>query len=164
MVYFSYQEHITNNKHYRAKKMTYNIKTQQLGATVNRLALGGLLVSHGIMKLKVFTIAGTVGYFASLGLPAEAAYLTIFGEVVGGTAILLGLLPRLAAALSVPLLLGAVWAHSGNGWVFSNAGGGWEFPAYLAVSALAVALQGGGRFALGNLPIVQKLLPKFLRK
>jgi putative oxidoreductase len=141
-----------------------NSTTQQLGATVSRVALGGLLVSHGVLKLQVFTVAGTVGYFANLGLPAEAAYLTIFGEVVGGAAILLGVLPRLAAALSLPILLGAVWAHSGNGWVFSNANGGWEFPAFLAAIAASVALQGGGRFALGNLPIVQKLLPKFLRK
>ena len=144
--------------------MTNLTSTQQLGATVSRVALGGVLLSHGVLKLQVFTIAGTVGYFGSIGLPAEAAYLTIFGEVVGGAAILLGVLPRLATALSLPILLGAVWAHSGNGWVFSNPNGGWEFPAFLAATALAVALQGGGRFALGNLPIVQKLLPKFLRK
>ena len=103
-----------------------------------------------MLKLTVFTVDGTVGYFASLGLPAVAAYLTIFGEVVGGAAILLGVFTRLAAALTIPLLLGATWAHIGNGWVFSNTGGGWEFPALLVALAVIVAVQGGGAYALGR--------------
>ena len=121
--------------------------TQNYGALVTRLSLGGILLSHGLLKVLVFTIPGTVGYFASLGLPAAAAYLTIIAEIAGGTALLLGLYSRLAALLSIPLLLGAVWAHAGNGWVFSAEGGGWEFPLLLVVLAGAVALQGNGAFA-----------------
>ena len=120
------------------------------GATLTRIAFGGILLAHGMLKLTVFTVDGTVGYFASLGLPAVAAYLTIFGEVVGGAAILLGVFTRLAAALTIPLLLGATWAHIGNGWVFSNTGGGWEFPALLVALAVIVAVQGGGAYALGR--------------
>jgi putative oxidoreductase len=48
----------------------------------------------------------------------------------------------------VPILLGAMWAHLGNGWVFSNANGGWEYPLYLAVLAAAQSLLGDGAFAL----------------
>ena len=81
-----------------------------IGATLTRLSLGTVLLSHGILKIAVFTIPGTVAYFASLGLPPIAAYLTIFAEIAGGSAILLGLYTRLAALLSIPLLLGAVWA------------------------------------------------------
>jgi putative oxidoreductase len=40
----------------------------------------------------------------------------------------------------VPVLLGATWAHAGNGWVFSNAGGGFEYPLFLVVISIAVAL------------------------
>jgi putative oxidoreductase len=122
----------------------------QLGATLARLTLGSLLLSHGLLKVNVFTVAGTVAYFESLGLPPIAAYLIIFGEIAGGIGLILGVFARLAAVLSLPILLGALWAHSGNGWVFSNAGGGWEFPAFLAATAVVVALQGGGAFALGN--------------
>lgn len=132
---------------------TTQTTSAEIGATVIRLTLGSLLLSHGLLKLFVFTVPGTVGYFASLGLPPLAAYLTIFGELAGGTAILLGLFTRLAASLSIPLLLGALWAHSGNGWVFSSTGGGWEFPAFLAATAAAVALLGSGRFALSRLKV-----------
>jgi putative oxidoreductase len=39
------------------------------------------------------------------------------------------------------VLFGALWVHSGNGWVFSAAGGGWEYPLFLIVVSVAVALQ-----------------------
>lgn len=136
---------------------------QELGALALRLALGSILLAHGIMKLTVFGIDGTIGYFASLGLPAIAAQLTIFGEVAGGLALIVGMFTRLAALLSLPILLGAVWAHAGFGWVFSNAGGGWEFPLLLAVLAGIVATQGAGALALERLRPVQQLLPAPLR-
>ena len=133
------------------------------GAMITRLSLGGVLLSHGLLKVIVFTVPGTVAYFESLGLPATAAYLTIFAEVVGGAAILLGLYTRLASLLSIPLLLGALWAHSGNGWVFSAEGGGWEFPLLLVVLAAAVAIQGGGPFALRKLPVIDGFVPQALK-
>jgi putative oxidoreductase len=135
----------------------------QYGALTARLALGTILLSHGLMKIFVFTVAGTVGFFESMGLPAIAAYLTIFGEVVGGAAILVGLYTRLASLLSLPILLGALWAHAGNGWVFSNQGGGWEFPALLVVLAVIVALLGSGKYALNKLPIIDDFIPAFFK-
>ncbi len=137
--------------------------SQNYGALITRVSLGSILLSHGLLKVFVFTIPGTVGFFASLGLPAIAAYLTIFAEVVGGTAIIVGLYTRLAALLSIPLLLGALWAHAGYGWVFSSEGGGWEFPLLLVVLASAVALQGNGPFALRKLPVVDRFIPQSLR-
>jgi putative oxidoreductase len=133
------------------------------GALATRLSLGSVLLAHGLLKVLVFTIPGTVGYFESLGLPAAAAYLTIFGEIAGGTAILFGLYSRLAALLSIPILLGAVWAHAGNGWVFSSTGGGWEFPLLLVVLAIAVTLLGNGPFAMRKLPGIDNLIPQMLK-
>lgn len=133
------------------------------GALTTRLALGSILLSHGLLKVLVFTLPGTVGYFESLGLPPIAAYLTIFGELAGGTAILLGLYSRLAAILSIPILAGAAFVHLANGWVFSNQGGGWEFPVLLVVLAIAVALQGNGSYALRRLPLVDAFIPTFLK-
>ncbi|HEY9038996.1 MAG TPA: DoxX family protein [Roseovarius sp.] len=133
------------------------------GATITRIALGGILLAHGLLKLLVFTIPGTVAYFDSLGLPAIAAYLTIFAEIVGGTAIIFGLYTRLAALLSIPLLLGAVWAHAGNGWVFNAEGGGWEFPLLLLLLAVVVALQGSGPFAVRKLPVIDEFIPQALK-
>lgn len=133
------------------------------GAFIARAGFGGVLLSHGLLKALVFTIPGTVGYFESQGLPGFLAYLVIFGEITGGIAILLGIYTRLAALLSIPILLGATMIHAGNGWVFSNAGGGWEFPAFLSLIAVSVALQGSGSFAIRKLPFIDAFIPNILK-
>lgn len=133
------------------------------GAFITRVSLGVVLLAHGLLKVLVFTIPGTVGYFESLGLPAIAAYLTIFAELFGGIALILGLYSRLVALLSLPLLMGSVWAHAGNGWLFSAPNGGWEFPLLLVALAVAVAAQGGGKYALRKLPVIDGFIPQTLK-
>ena len=142
--------------------MTYETNTD-VGATLARLSLGTILLAHGLLKLFVFTLPGTVAIFGSLGLPAIVANLTVFAEVVGGVAIIAGLYTRLAAILSLPVLIGSFWAHSGNGWLFSAEGGGWEFPALLVALAVVVAIQGGGAFALRKLPVIDDFVPQALK-
>lgn len=143
--------------------MTHTTEHLNHGAALTRASLGTILLAHGLLKVFVFTIPGTISFFESLGLPAIVAYLTIFGEIVGGTALIAGIYTRLAALLSMPILAGATWAHIGNGWVFSNEGGGWEFPALLVVLAVTVAIQGGGAFALKKLPVIDGLIPDKLK-
>lgn len=122
--------------------------TQDHASLLLRLVLGGVLLSHGLIKVFVFTIPGTVGFFDSLGFPAILAYLTIFGEVAGGAAIIAGVLTRLAALLSLPILLGATYVHAGNGFLFSNTYGGWEYPLVLVLLAIIVAIQCPGKYVL----------------
>ena len=55
---------------------------------------------------------------------------------------------RWVALALVPILLGATWVHSGNGWLFSAEGGGWEYPFFLALAAVVQALLGDGAHAL----------------
>ena len=140
-----------------------NTSSLNHGAFLTRVSLGSILLAHGALKLFVFTIPGTVAFFGGLGLPAIVAYLTIFGEVAGGIALILGVYPRLVALLSLPILAGAAWAHLGNGWLFSNEGGGWEFPVLLVILAVVVAIQGAGSFAIKRLPVIDKLIPEFLK-
>lgn len=140
-----------------------NSETQNYGAFLLRVSLGVILLAHGLLKVFVFTLPGTVGFFAGLGLPPIAAYLTVFGEVAGGAALIPGIYPRLAALLSVPILLGASVAHLSNGWLFSNQGGGWEFPVLLVVLAVAVFLQGAGKFAIKGLPVINQFIPESLK-
>jgi len=120
--------------------------------TITRIALGIILFAQGyILKVETFTTGGTVGFFESIGLPAIAAYLVIAGEILGGITLILGAFTRLAAWLSLPILLGATWMHLGNNWVFSAEGGGWEFPILLVAFAVAVGLEGAGKYAIDNL-------------
>lgn len=119
------------------------------GALVLRLAMGGLFIAHGAIKLFVFTPAGTVQYFESLGLPAVLAHLTIWGEILGGAALVLGVYSRAVAVALVPVMLGALFlAHGDKGFLFSAPGGGWEFPAFWTAALVAQALIGDGAHAL----------------
>ena len=129
-------------------------------ALVLRLSSGVLFLAHGLLKVNVFTIAGTVAFFESLGLPALLAYLTIIAEIGGGIALILGVATRLVSAALIPVLLGATWVHMGNGWVFSSEGGGWEFPLFWAVVQGAIFLLGSGAYAL-RIPVVNKALGQF---
>ena len=117
-------------------------------ATLLRVSLGSLALAHGLLKILVFTPAGTVGFFASLGLPAFLAYATIGVEVIGGIALIAGVFTRYVSLAMVPVLLGATFVHSGAGWLFSNEGGGWEFPAFWTVALIVQALLGDGAYAL----------------
>ncbi|GEK73411.1 MULTISPECIES: DoxX family protein [Halomonas] len=125
-------------------------RLQPAAITLLRLSLGVMALAHGLLKVLVFTVPGTVGYFESLGLPGEFAYLTILAEIGGGAALLLGVYTRWVALAMIPTLLGATWVHSGNGWMFSNEGGGWEFPLFWAIALLAQAGLGGGRLVLSR--------------
>lgn len=125
-----------------------------------RVTSGALFIAHGFLKVNVFTVAGTVGFFESLGIPGIFAYLTILAELVGGAALVLGVGTRIVSLALVPVLLGATWVHAGNGWLFSAEGGGWEFPLFWSVVQVAIALLGRGAFAL-KLPIVEKSLGQF---
>ena len=125
------------------------ISNADLAATVLRVSMGGLFLAHAWLKLFVFTPAGTVGYFESLGFPGFLAYLVIAAEVAGGLALIAGLRTRWVALALVPVLLGSIYApHGAAGFFFSNEGGGWEFPAFWAIALVVQSLLGDGAFAV----------------
>lgn len=121
----------------------------EYGIALLRVSLGVMFLAHSVLlKYFVFTLPGTAQFFQSIGLPGPLAYVVFWMEAVGGALLVLGVGTRWVSLALVPILLGAMWAHIGNGWVFSGTNGGWEYPLYLAVLALAQALLGSGAFAL----------------
>lgn len=119
-------------------------------ALLLRVALALMFFAHAWLKIKVFTPAGSVKYFESLGVPGFFAYLTMAAEIAGGTLLLLGIETRWVALLLVPLIAGTiVLVHGKNGWLFSNKDGGWEYPAFWIVGLLVLAALGDGAVALG---------------
>jgi putative oxidoreductase len=113
-----------------------------------RIGLGVMYLTHSvILKVTTYGIDGTAQYFESIGLPSALAYATIVAEAVGGLLLIAGYKARETALALTPILVGALWAHSGNGWVFSNQGGGWEYPLFLIVVSVAVALNPGRALA-----------------
>ena len=124
------------------------IDTAPYAALLLRVATGVLFLAHVALKIFVFTPAGFVGYFASLGLPEPLAYAVMALELVGGLALVLGVYATwFALPLAAELVGTIVLVHGKNGWMFQNKGGGWEFPALWAVALVVVFLLGDGAFA-----------------
>lgn len=120
-------------------------------ALLLRLALGAMFIAHALLKVLVFTPAGAVGFFASLGVPGWFAYLAMGAELIGGTLLVLGVQTRVVSLALLPVLIGSiVLVHGGNGWLFSNEHGGWEYPAFLVVASMVQALLGDGALSLGS--------------
>ena len=120
-------------------------------ALILRVALGIMFIAHASLKYFVFTMAGASGFFESIGLPGFMAYVIAIIEVVGGIALILGWFVRpVALALSLVLVGTIIFVHGSKGWLFANEGGGWEYPLFLIVSSVALALLGNGAHALKN--------------
>jgi putative oxidoreductase len=118
-----------------------------VAALVLRVSLGAMFVAHALLKYFVFTLPGTAQFFASLGLPGFLGYVTFGAELFGGVLLILGVQVRVVALALVPIMLGATWAHFGNGWLFSAKGGGWEYPAFWTAALIVQALLGEGAYA-----------------
>ena len=125
-----------------------NINQLDAAKLVLRLGLGIMFIAHGLLKVLVFTLPGTVGFFESVGFPGWMAYLVTAAEIGGGTLLILGFETRKVAIALIPVLLGATYVHLGNGWVFSNENGGWEYPLFLTLVTVVQALLGSGQYAL----------------
>ncbi len=131
--------------------MIDNKQTAPYAATVLRVSLGAMYISHSlILKHFTYSLPGTAQFFQSLGLPAALAYATFWAELIGGVLLVAGVGSRWVALGLIPILAGAVWAHAGNGWVFSAPNGGWEYPIFLIAVSVVQALLGDGRYALAN--------------
>jgi putative oxidoreductase len=127
-----------------------------LAALILRLGLGIMFIAHGVLKVLVFTMPGTVAFFESQGFPGFSAYLVTGAEIGGGVLLLAGVATRAVSLALLPVLLGALYVHFGAGWLFTNANGGWEYPAFLVLATIVQALLGPGRFRL-TLPTPQWL-------
>lgn len=126
--------------------------TPPYAALVLRLGLGSLFIAHALLKILVFTPAGTAGFFASLGIPGWLAYPTIVIELIGGIMLISGIKTRLVSFALIPVIIGTiVLVHGTKGWLFSNEGGGWEFPLFLIVALVVQALLGNGAFSLKSI-------------
>src|SRR4051794_41761733 len=92
-----------------------NPELVDVAALLLRLALAAMFFAHAWLKIRVFTIPGTVKYFASLGVPGVLAYFTIAAEIGGGLLLLFGIGTRWGGRAFVPLILGPVVLGFGRG-------------------------------------------------
>ncbi|MET4136362.1 putative oxidoreductase [Pseudarthrobacter sp. PvP090] len=117
--------------------------------TILRIVTGFLFAAHGWQKFNEFTIAGTQAAFAQMGVPAANLVAPVVAtlELVGGIALILGVLTRVFATLLAVDMLGALFLVHAPAGIFA-ATGGYELVLILAAAALAVALVGGGKVSV----------------
>lgn len=127
-----------------------NGKTEDLGKLLLRLAVGGLMLFHGIAKLQ-HGIHGIEQRVIGAGLPTIVAYGVYLGEIVAPVFMILGVWTRLAGLVVVVNMVVAIaLAHSHDVFKLSEKGGAWaiELPMFYLVGGLAVACLGAGRFSV----------------
>lgn len=123
--------------------------TEDTGKLVMRLALGVLILFHGIAKL-TGGISSIEGMITSAGLPAALAYGVYLGEVVGPILLIFGFYARVGALLiAVNMLFAVGLAHLGQLGQFTDTGG-WqlELQGMFLFTAIALFLIGPGRFSV----------------
>ncbi len=119
-----------------------------VGKLVLRIALGLLVLLHGIAKLRggVGPIEGMV---TAHGWPSYIAYGALVGEVLGPLMLLAGFYARIGALLvAINMLFAFALAHMGQLGQL-NAQGGWalELQGMYLATAVALALLGPGRYS-----------------
>ncbi|HEX4501212.1 MAG TPA: DoxX family protein [Scandinavium sp.] len=122
-----------------------------LGRLLLRLAVGGLMLFHGLHKL-FHGVDGISAMLVAKGLPGFIAYGVLVGEVVAPCLIILGIFTR-PSALVLAFTMVVAWLMVGTGKTFAlDAVGAWaiESLVYYFVAALAIVCLGAGRYAFGS--------------
>jgi putative oxidoreductase len=136
------------------KKMVYE-KLAQYGPLPIRILAGIAFIIHGLPKLS--DIAGTEDFFANMvGLPAAMALPIGLLEVIGGIALLVGALTRIASILFIIEMIGStIVAKLSRGFV-----GGYELDLLLMAMSISLLLTGPGRISVEWNVLKRELFPK----
>jgi len=125
--------------------------TDDLGKLVLRLALGILILLHGLGKLDG-GVGWLVGMLQSRGLPGFLAYCVYIGEVLAPILLILGLWTRVGGLLVVINMLFAFGlVHMADLFVIGKSGG-WalELQGMYLFGGIAIMLLGAGAYSLGG--------------
>lgn len=119
-----------------------------------RIMVGIVFIAHGIPKF--YDTSGGYGFFQSINLPPELFIPIALLEVIGGLAILFGILTRISSALFIIEMIGAiVTAKLSKGFV-----GGYEFELLLISICLTLLILGPGKISIENYLLKREIFPK----
>jgi putative oxidoreductase len=120
--------------------MPFQEKLMKYGPVPIRVLAGIIFIVHGIPKL--VNIPGTQHFFLhAMGFPPEMAVLIALLEVIGGFALLFGILTRVSAILFIIEMIGAtLTAKLQKGFV-----SGYEFDLLLVAVSISLLLTGPGQ-------------------
>ena len=131
--------------------MTARAGWDDWGRLLLRLAVGGLLIFHGIAKLKN-GIGWMAGPLSELGLPAFVGYGVYVGEVIAPIFILLGKWARIAGLVVAFNMLAAIMIALRDKMFTLNMGGGWaiELELMFLLGGITIFLLGSGRYSVSR--------------
>lgn len=126
-------------------------RSDDTGKLVLRLALGILILLHGVAKIGA-GVSGVGGMLASHGLPSALAYLVYVGEIVAPVLVIVGIYTRPAAWIIAINMVVAIWLVHMKDLFTIGKNGGWalELQGMFLFGAIAVALLGAGRLSVGG--------------
>ncbi len=125
-------------------------KNTDLGLFILRIAVGLLMLLHGIAKLKGLDFIETL--LTNNGLPAFMKYGVYITEIVAPILIIIGFRTRLAAAVfAFGALFAMLLAHAGEIFTINQYGGwGVELIGLYFLGSLALFFTGGGKWGLSS--------------
>ncbi len=118
-----------------------------LAPLVLRLGLGIIFLYHGAHK--VSEGGGTTWMKGPEAQPVYVQLPVAWGEFLGGIALIVGFMSRVAAAGIIIIMAGAIVTYHGKHG-FSLANQGYEYNFALIVMALAIILLGSGAFSVDH--------------
>lgn len=119
-----------------------------------RLAFGVSMAYHGVNKIRGNGLAGTAGWFGTIGMkwPRFQAVIAATTEIVAGTMMAVGfLLPISCIAFVALMIVAIVTVHWKVGYFIFLPNGGWEYCASIAVVATALGSLGAGKYSVDHL-------------
>ena len=120
-----------------------------LGALILRLAVGPMMVMHGMNKVRgPGGLEGTTRWFDSLGLQPAAVHARMAAatEISTGTLLTMGAMTPLASAGVIGVMtVAAATDHKGKGFFIFK--GGWEYVGVVGAAAAAIAALGPGCYS-----------------
>lgn len=127
-------------------RLTSDIPTQRPGVLLLRFTVAGLMLFHGVAKLRN-GLGGIESLLAGAGLPPWLAYGVIVGEIIAPLMVLAGVLVRPAAlVIALNMIVAVALAHPAQLLTIGRTGGyGLELQAFYFFGALAIALLVDGK-------------------